>query len=44
MKYAETYGLDKVLEDIESFRSRGDGMWPESSLLKELAQSKKKFD
>ena len=44
MKYAETYGLDKVLEDIEAFRSRGDGMWPESSLLKELAQSKKKFD
>ena len=43
MKYAETYGLDKVLEDIEAFRSRGDGMWPESSLLKDLAQSKKNF-
>ena len=33
MKYAEHIGLDKVLKDIEQFRSAGDGMWPKCNLL-----------
>ena len=44
MKYAEDYGLNRVVEDIESFRARGDGMWPESKFLNELAKNKNKFD
>ena len=44
MKYAENYGLNKVVKDIESFRARGDGMWPESKFLNELAKNKNKFD
>ena len=44
MKYAEMYGLEKVMEDIENFRNRGDGMWPESNLLEKLAKGSKKFD
>ena len=44
MKYAENYGLNRVVEDIESFRARGDGMWPESKFLNELAKNKNKFD
>lgn len=37
MKYAEHIGLDKVLKDIEQFRSAGDGMWPKCNLLEKLA-------
>ena len=36
--------LNKVVKDIESFRARGDGMWPESKFLKELANNKNNFD
>ena len=44
MKYAEIYGLEKVMEDIKNFRNRGDGMWPKSNLLEALAKGSKKFD
>ncbi len=43
MKYAEDYGLDKALREIESFRDYGDGMWPNSNLLEKLANGEKKF-
>ena len=43
MKYAETYGLEKALKEIEGFRNFGDGMWPNSSLLEKLANEEKKF-
>jgi 3-hydroxyacyl-CoA dehydrogenase len=42
MKYAENYGLDIVIKDIESFRKTGDGMWPVCKLLEDLANGKKK--
>jgi 3-hydroxyacyl-CoA dehydrogenase len=44
MKYAENYGLDIVIKDIESFRKTGDGMWPVCKLLEDLANGKKKFN
>ena len=43
MKYAQDYGLDKVLEEIETFRSSNSDMWPKCEYLKELVKSKKKF-
>ncbi len=43
MKFAESYGLEKVLKEIENFRNFGDGMWPNSSLLEKLANEGKKF-
>ena len=43
MKFAEEYGLDKALAEINSFREFGDGMWPNSSLLEKLASEGKGF-
>lgn len=43
MKYAEDYGLDLVVNEIEGFRKKGDGMWPVSKLLIDLANGNKKF-
>ena len=43
MKYAEDYGLDLVVKEIEDFRKQGDGMWPASKLLIDLANGNKKF-
>ena len=44
MKYAEDYGLDIVIKDIESFRKTGDGMWPVCKLLEDLGNGEKRFN
>jgi hypothetical protein len=44
MKYAEDYGLDKVLKEIEEFRSLNNDMWPRSSYLEKIAKEEKKFN
>ena len=43
MKYAQDYGLKKVLEDIESFRKNNSDMWPKCSYLEELVKNNKTF-
>ena len=43
MKFAQDYGLDNALREIENFRKLGDGMWPNSSLLEKIANVEKKF-
>ena len=44
MKYAEDYGLEKVLEEIESFRTKNPDMWPKCNYLEELVKENKKFN
>ena len=44
MKYAEDYGLDKVLEEIESFRIKNPDMWPKCNYLEKLVQDNKQFN
>ncbi len=44
MKYAEEYGLEKVLEEIESFRKENSDMWPKCSFLEQLVKENKKFN
>ena len=44
MKYAEDYGLDKVLLEIEEFRKENGDMWPKSNYLENLVNNKKKFN
>ena len=43
MKYAEDYGLDKVLKEIEKFRSRNSDMWPKSRYLEKIINEGGKF-
>ena len=43
MKYAEDYGLDKVLKEIEKFRSLNSDMWPKSSYLEKIINEGGKF-
>ncbi len=44
MKYAEDYGLDKVLKEIEGFRKDNSDMWPNSKYLENLVNNNKKFN
>lgn len=44
MKYADTYGLDKVLMDIREFAKQDPLFWQPSPLLVELAEEGKNFD
>ena len=44
MKYAEEYGLEKALEDIESFREKNPDMWPKCNYLEQLVKENKKFN
>lgn len=44
MKYADTYGLDKVLMDIREFAKRDPLFWQPSPLLVKLAEEGKNFD
>ena len=44
MKYAENYGLEKVLEEIESFRTNNSDMWPECNYLVQLVKNNQKFN
>ena len=44
MKYAQDYGLKKVLEDIESFRKNNSDMWPKCNYLEELVKNNKTFN
>ena len=44
MKYAEDYGLEKVLEEIETFRAKNPDMWPKCNYLEELVKENKKLN
>ena len=44
MKYAEDYGLEKVLEEIETFRAKNPDMWPKCNYLEELVKKNKKLN
>ncbi len=44
MKYAQDYGLEKVLEEIDSFREKNPDMWPKCSYLEKLVKENKKFN
>ena len=44
MKYAEDYGLNKVLKEIETFRSLNSDMWPKSNYLEKIVKEKQKFN
>jgi 3-hydroxyacyl-CoA dehydrogenase len=44
MKYAQDYGLKKVLEDIERFRQKNSDMWPRCNYLEELVKNNKTFN
>jgi len=43
MKYAEDYGLNKVLKEIEKFRALNSDMWPKSSYLEKIINEGGKF-
>ncbi len=44
MKYAEDYGLEKVLGEIETYRTKNPDMWPKCKYLEQLVKEKKKFN
>ena len=44
MKYAESYGLEKVLEEIEQFRNKNGDMWEKNNYLQDLVREKRKFN
>mgnify|MGYP001158117552 CR=1 FL=1 len=44
MRYAQDYGLKKVLEDIERFRQKNSDMWPKCNYLEELVKNNKTFN
>jgi 3-hydroxyacyl-CoA dehydrogenase len=44
MKYADMYGLDKVLADIEAFAKQDPLFWQPSPLLVQLVKDGKNFD
>ena len=43
MKYAQDYGLEKVLKEIDSFREKNPDMWPKCSYLEKLVNDNNKF-
>ena len=44
MKYAEDYGLVKVLEEIETFRTKNPDMWPKCNYLEQLVKKNEKLN
>ena len=44
MRYAQDYGLKRVLEDIERFRQKNSDMWPKCNYLEELVKNNKTFN
>ncbi len=44
MKYADIYGLDKILDDIREFEKEDPVFWKPSSLIIELVRNGKNFD
>ena len=44
MKYAEDYGLEKVLEEIKNYRTKNPDMWPKCNYLEQLVKEKKNFN
>ncbi len=44
MKYADTYGLDRILSDIRTFASEDAQFWTPSPLLSELVEKGATFD
>ena len=43
MKYAEDYGLDKVLKEIDQYRSLNGDMWPKCDYLENIVNKGKKL-
>ena len=44
MKYADDYGLDKILNDLNEFEKEDPIFWKPSNLIKELVRQGKKFE
>ena len=44
MKYAEDYGLEQVLEEINNYRAKNPDMWPKCNYLEQLVKEKKNFN
>ena len=44
MKYADDYGLDKILNDLNEFEKEDPIFWKPSNLIKELVRRGKKFN
>ena len=44
MKYADGYGLDKMLDNIRAYETQDPVFWKPSSLLVELVAAGKTFD
>ena len=44
MKYADGYGLDKMLDNIRTYETQDPVFWKPSSLLVELVATGKTFD
>ena len=44
MKYADSYGLDKILDDIREFEKEDPVFWKPSNLIIELVRNGKNFD
>ena len=44
MKYADSYGLDKILDDIREFEKEDPVFWKPSSLIIELVRNGNNFD
>ena len=44
MKYAEDYGLEQVLEEINNYRTKNPDMWPKCNYLEQLVKEKKNFN
>ena len=44
MKYADDYGLDKILNDLNEFEKEDPIFWKPSNLIKELVRQGKKFN
>ena len=44
MKYADGYGLDKMLDNIRTYETQDPVFWKPSSLLVELVAAGKTFD
>ena len=44
MKYADTYGLDKILADLQEFAKEDPFFWAPSKLIVELVKKGHNFD
>ena len=44
MKYADTYGLEKILNDLKTFEKENPLFWKPSQLIMELVKKGSNFD